>query len=46
MTNENNGTGYETFQEFKLTDGTSYKLNINSTGMEGIKDICYITMTV
>ncbi|XP_060560726.1 fibrinogen-like protein 1 [Ruditapes philippinarum] len=30
MTNENYGTGYETFQEFRLTDGTSYKLNIGS----------------
>ncbi|XP_060598659.1 ficolin-1-like [Ruditapes philippinarum] len=30
MTNENNDTGYETFQDFKLTDGIKYTLNIGS----------------
>jgi hypothetical protein len=51
MTNENNGTGYETFQEFRLTDGTNYKLNIGSReGSAGMnkenKIICSVTVSL
>jgi hypothetical protein len=30
MTNANNERGSETYQDFKLTDGTKYTLNIGS----------------
>jgi hypothetical protein len=46
VANHRNDTGYETFQAFKLTNGTDYRLNIGSRDASGTQFIRMLVVTL